>query len=237
MVVDDLEKMIKEDVLSLDIADMYLKIYVADIDWKPHISQLWSNAVNKSRDQNDAKNHVKKAIACTTLAPFYDKTIIPDPPENLLFWLPTWRQFSEKDWLSLYKKVISEDIEIRKNRKKLLSLGIIDPIDYVPMTRQAFNWIYSKAEDANCITNDNKEDLIKKFQNLIRIYGGATICNLFMKHEASVNKIVNWRSGYFFEKEIYKVYSLDQIVKIKNLEISKIDSKYVKKIKTNNKEK
>lgn len=236
MAIDDLEKMITEDTLSVELADMYLKIYVADIDWKPHISKLWSNTSNKIANADDAKAHMKKAIASTTLVSCYDKSIIPDPPENLLFWLPTWRQFNEKDWIALYKKVISEDIQIRKNRKKMLAIGIIDPIDYVPMTRQAFNWIYTKAEESNTINSSNKEDLIKKFQNLIRIYGGATICNLFLKHENNVSKVINWRSGYFIEREIYKAYTLDQLLKIKQLEISKIDSKYVKKI-IKNKEK
>lgn len=234
MIVDDLEKMIKEDVLSVDLADMYLKIYVAEIDWKPHIAKFWSNTSNKIKDVDLAKDHMKKSIACTTLMPYYDKTIIPDTPEKLLFWLPTWQQFEEKDWISLYKKIISEDIQIRKNRKKILSLGIIDSVDYVPMTRQAFNWLYSKAEESEAINEHNKKEVVKKFENLIKIYGGATICNIFAKHEKNISKVLNWRSGYFIEKEIYKVYTFEQIVKIKQLELSKIDSKYIKKV---NKEK
>jgi len=89
MIVDDLEKMIKEDVLSVDVADMYLKIYVADLDWKPHIAKFWSNTTAKIQSVDDAKNHMKKSIACTTLMPYYDKTIIPDPPEKLLKSLKT----------------------------------------------------------------------------------------------------------------------------------------------------
>jgi hypothetical protein len=173
---------------------------------------------------------MKKSIACATLCPYYDKLVVTDPPENLLFLLPTWRQFNEKNWSDLYKKMVSEDIEIRKNRKKMLSYGIIDHIDYVPMTRQAFNWLYSKAEETDSVNTSNKEELIKKFQNLIRIYGGAVICNIFSKHESNVSKVLNWRSGYFIEKEIYKVYTVDQISKIKQLELSKIDQKYIKKI-------
>jgi hypothetical protein len=160
--------------------------------------------------------------------PYYDKSIIPDPPQNLLFWLPSWNQFNEKDWLNLYKKVITSDIEIRKNRKKLLLNGVVDSVDYVPLTRQAFNWLYSKAEDSNAINDSNKKEIINKFQNLVKIYGGAIICNIFAKHETNVSKVPNWRSGYFIEKEIYKVYSMEQIIKIKKTEMSKIDSKYIK---------
>lgn len=233
MIVDDLERVIKDDILSVDVADMYLKIYVSDIDWKPYIANFWNNTKNKMTNEQEAKTHMKKAIACTTLAPIYDKTIIPDPPQNLLFWLPTWRQFSEKDWIDLYKKMVSEDIGIRKNRKKMLSFGIIDSVDYVPMTRQAFNWLYAKAEETNCIDNINKKDIIKKFENLVKIYGGAVICNMFAKHQNHIDKVINWRSGYFIEKEIYKAYTIEQIIKIKRLELSKIDPKFIKQLNKN----
>jgi hypothetical protein len=77
---------------------------------------------------------------------------------------------------------------------------------------------------------DNKENLVNKFSNLVRAYGGAIICNMFVNHKMNIDKILNWRSGYFFEKEIYKVYSVEQIVKIKNSELNKTNSQYVKKI-------
>jgi hypothetical protein len=35
----------------------------------------------------------------------------------------------------------------------------------------------------------------------------------------NIEKVLNWRSGYFIEKEIYKVYSLEQILKIKKAEL------------------
>lgn len=228
MLIEDLEKIVNGDTLPTDVADAYLKIYVSDIDWKVHIGRLWLNTKSKFPDVDQAKLHMKKTIACTTLMPYYDKTIIPDPPQNLLFWIPSWNQFSEKDWLDLYKKMIKSDIDIRKSRKEMLALGVVEAIDYVPLTRQAFNWLYSKAEDTNCITDENKKEVINKFQNLVKIYGGAIICNVFSKHESNITKIPNWRTGYFIEKEIYKIYTIDQIKKIKQTEISKIDSKYIK---------
>jgi len=227
MIIEDLEKVIKEDTLSTEVADMYLKIYVADIDWKPHIAKLWANT-KKIQNEDQRKQHMKKVLACTTLLPYYDKTIIPDNPQNLLFWCSTWNQFNEKDWLSLYKEMVKKDIEIRKSRKKILSFGVVDSVDYLPLTRQAFNWLYGKAEEANCINEENKKDIIKKFQNLVKVYGGAVVCNVFAKHESNVSKVLNWRSGYFIEREIYKVYTLDQISKIKQTELSKIDNKYIK---------
>jgi hypothetical protein len=53
---------------------------------------------------------------------------------------------------------------------------------------------------------------------------------MFVNHKKNVNNVFNWRSGYFFEREIHKVYSLQDILKIKNTEIEKTNSKYIKKI-------
>jgi len=234
MLIEDLQKVVNGESLPTNVADMYLRIYVSDIDWKPHIAKFWANTKNKITEDDSAKMHMRKSIACASLIPIYDKKVIPDPPQNLLFWCPTWSQFNERDWVHMYKKVVEDDIKIRNNRKKLLQYGVVDSIDYLPLTRQAFNWLYTKAEETKVI-GSNKEDLIKKFENLVKKYGGAVICNVFAKHETNISKVLNWRSGYFIEKEIYKIYTPDQISKIKQTEISKIDPKYVKKL-TKNKE-
>jgi hypothetical protein len=62
------------------------------------------------------------------------------------------------------------------------------------------------------------------------VYGGAVICNVFVNYKLNIDKVFNWRSGYFFEKEIHKIYSFDQIEKIKLSEINKINSKHIKLI-------
>ena len=126
--------------------------------------------------------------------------------------------------------MIKKDILIQNNRKNLLGLGVIDPIDYSPLTRQAYNWLYSEAQNAGIINEGNKKEISIKLQNLVRIYGGAVISNIFSNHKSSLNKILNWRSGYFFEKEIHKVYKIDEIIKIKSTELQKLNQKYVKKI-------
>lgn len=230
MSVEELQKIITENTLPTNIADQYLKIYIANIDWKPELANLWKNTKAKAKDEEAAREAIKKTIACAMLLPIHDGTAIPDPPKNLLFWCSSWNQYNEKDWFAEFKKIIQKDIEIKENRNKILSIGVINPIDYSPLTRQAFNWLYAAAEESLCITEDNKEDIIKKFQNLVRIYGGAVICNIFLKHQKSVDKVPNWRSGYFFEKEIYKAYNLQQILKIKSLELSKLNTKYIKKL-------
>jgi len=47
MSILDNVNLVDNSVLSIELADKYLKIYVADIDWKPHIAQLWNNSLKK----------------------------------------------------------------------------------------------------------------------------------------------------------------------------------------------
>lgn len=162
-----------------------------------------------------------------------ERTNIPDPVHLMLFWCPTWNQYKEKDWFSLFKEVVKKDIEIQNNHKILLQLGIIDPIDYSPITRQAYNWLYSHAESTHAINDKTKDLVTKKMQNLIRLYGGAVISNIFTNHTNNIEKIFNWRSGYFFEREIYNVYTFDQIKRIKSKEIEKLNPKYIKILTVN----
>lgn len=230
MSLEELTNVIEKGVLSVDTAQKYLNIYVGESDWPKHINQLWTNLENKNKNLDLSKDEIKKIIACTLLLPTYEKTTIPDPVHLILFWCTSWGQLKERDWFTLFKDVIKKDILIQNNRKNLLDIGVIDPIDYSPLTRQAFNWLYAEAEKNDCITDENRSEIKTKLQNLVRIYGGAVISNIFTNHKNSLNKILNWRSGYFFEREIYNVYSYDQIVKIKNLEIQKLNPKYVKKI-------
>ena len=79
----------------------------------------------------------------------------------------------------------------------------------------------------------NPEDHVtKKLKNLVSIYGGAVISSIFVSHKNAIEKVTNWRSGYFFEKEIYKIYSLDKIMKIKNMEFTKTNTNYIIKYNT-----
>lgn len=222
--------LLENDTLSVDLADRYLKIYVADIDWKPHINQLWNNSMKKNGNETVAKSHVKRAISCATILPLVEKTQIPDPPSNLLFWCTGWKQFEEQDWFSLLKDVVKEDVDIVKKRNQALSLGIVDPIDILPINRQAFNWLYEKVSAEQTLSQDKVEESKKKIANLIRAYGGAIVCYMFMKHQHSVSSVLNWRTGYFFEKKIHSEYSLDQIIKIKKAELAKVNQKYIKNI-------
>lgn len=230
MSLESLSKVIEDKVIPMDVADKYLRLYVADVDWTKFVSDLWGNASKKNLSLEEKKDFMKRSIACTILTPLVNRSAIPDPPQHLLFWVSTWRTFHENDWLELFQAVAKEDLKISQNRNSFIKLGVIDPIDVSPLTRQAFNWLYDAADNAGCINESNKKALINKFSNLVRAYGGAVICNIFVNHKMNIEKVLNWRSGYFFEKEIYKVYSIEQIAKIKTSELNKTNSLYVKKI-------
>lgn len=232
--MQDVVTAIEDNTLPISVAEKYLKLYVADIDWQTHISTLWKNAVNKNQSQDLAKEFVKKAIACAVLLPLVEKTPIPDPPSNLLFWCTGWRQFNERMWFTDLLEIFKEDVQISIDRNKIIQVGVIDPIDISPITRQAFNWLYEKFKasinDHSELTQEQINEAKTKFTNLVKAYGGAIICSMFVNHKNHIDKVLNWRSGYFFEKQLYKVYSVDQIIKIKTAEINKTNQKYVKKI-------
>lgn len=232
----DIIEAVKNGSLSVPLAEKYLRLYVADIDWSVHIANLWKNFSSKFKDEQLAKEQMKKSIACTILLPFVEKTQIPDPPQNLLFWSSTWKQFNEYQWLDLLIEIFKEDINISINRNKLIQLGVVDPVDISPITRQAYNWIYEKVESNIKLSPEFviSVDVKDKITNLVRAYGGAVICNVFINHKLNVDKVLNWRSGYFFEKQIYKVYSIDQMIKIKTAELNKTNSKYIKKVGAKN---
>lgn len=224
--MDDLKDLVENETLSLEVANRYLNLYIADIDWSPHISQLWSNAIKKFRNETVAKDHVKKAIACATILPLVQKISIPEIPSNLLFWCTGWKQFNENDWFQMFKGIVKEDLEIIDKRNKCISLGVISRVDAVPITRQAYNWLYEKCSNET----DFSKDVEEKMKNIVRAYGGAVVCNVFVNHKHHVDQVFNWRSGYFFEKEIHKIYKIDEILKIKTKELSKINSKYIMKV-------
>jgi hypothetical protein len=233
MSIQEVQQAIDNNSLPINVAEKYLKLYVADVSWQDAIATLWKNSINKIQNQEAAKEHVKKAISCATILPLMEKTTIPDPATNLLFWCTGWAQFGKNDWFSLYLDILKEDIKINETRNEIIRLGIIDPIDISPITRQAYNWLYQKAEEIEDMSNIDTSLLNAKLTNLVKAYGGAVICNIFINHKSNVDKVFNWRSGYFFEKQIHKVYSVEQIKKIKLAELAKTSNKYIKTIEIN----
>ena len=215
MFLDQLNTVIRDKALPLDVAEKYLNLYIGEADWKTHISKLWMNLENKNKNSDISKEDIKRAISCTMLLPTMERTNIPDPVHLILFWCPTWNQYKERDWFSLFKETIEKDLEVKNYRKEVIKSGIIDPIDYSPMSRQAFNWLYERAYNSGEITEENKTVVTEKLKNIVRIYGGAVVCSIFINHENFLEKVINWRSGYFFEKQIHRAYTVEKINKIK----------------------
>jgi hypothetical protein len=229
MSIQLMEQLLTTNSLSVELAEKYLTLYLGDAQWQEKISQLWS-VQSKKLGEEKAKEFVKKSVACACLSPVINKSAIPEENHVLLFWVSGWPQFNERDWFSLFKDVVKNDIQVEKNRSIILNEGIFEHIDIPPLTRQAFNWLYEKLEKESFVSEERKNEAVTKMKNLVRIYGGAVICNLFTNYSLNIDKVLNWRSGYFIEKEIHKVYSVEQIIKIKKAEMLKTNSNYIKKV-------
>lgn len=229
MSIQMMDQLIKNNSLSIDVADKYLTLYLGESNWPEKISQLWT-VQSKRHGEEKAKEVVKKCIACACLSPIVNKTAIPEENHVLIFWVAGWPQFNERDWFEMFKEVVKSDLQIEKNRLTIIQSGIFEHIDIPPLTRQAYNWLNDKVNQEKFVNEELKEKSVTKMKNLVRIYGGAVLCNLFTNYSSNVERVLNWKSGYFVEKEIYKVYSLDQIIKIKKSEIQKTNSNYIRKV-------
>jgi hypothetical protein len=126
---------------------------------------------------------------------------------------------------------IAEDEKIEGWRLECQRLGVIYPIVYAPWPRQAYNWLYKASEESGQLNDDNRELIEKRFERLVLTYGGLVVCHIFQKEEHKIKKkILNWRTGYFFEKLIFDIYTIDQVLKIKKQELAKTNPTLVKKI-------
>jgi len=231
MSIQSMTTVVEDGTMPLDVAEKYLSLYIGECDWNSKIAYLWSTQKKKFKDEDSAKEYVKKSVACACLTLIYNKTAIPEDKSSLLFWVGGWPQFNERDWFSIFREIIKKDLEIDQHRKAVIQLGVFDYIDMSPITRQAYNWLYDLLDKEKFDSQEKREEGIQKIKNLVKIYGGAIICNLFTNHQASVDKVLNWKSGYFIEREIYKVYSVDQIIKIKSAEVNKTNKNYIKNFK------
>lgn len=218
----------KKESFGKEEAAKYLSLYLGESDhWVDHIDKVWQNLVKKNRPE-EAKLKLKKILACAIMLPAHDKSKIPDNPENLLYWCSSWQQFNERDWVADLLKTMAYDDKIEQHRYAALGLGVVHPIEYSPITRQAFNWLYTKAEETGSVTDTNRKDIEKRFRNVVLAYGGEVVCNVF--RSSAAKGILNWRTGYFFERAIFKHYSIEQVLRIKSAELKKTNPKLIKTI-------
>ncbi len=212
-------------------AARYLTIYLGEPtvgDWNSHIADLYARNEKKQKDNIAA--FMRNAISCAILAPLYDN-VNTDHPENVLHKVQYWRQINEQDWFEILKRIAAEDMKIMENRAKMLSLGVIEPLAWQTNTRQAYNWLSERAKDSGSMTEDNQDVMRTRLSNVVYAYGGAVVCAVFMKNPDWVKKLTNWKTGYFFEKLIYKVFTPEEMYKLKKAELEKSNEKLVKSVR------
>lgn len=213
---------------------LYLQIYNADIDWDPHLQVLKKRRLNGTQERID---EVVNQVACAILLPSYDKSVISDPPEKLLFTCPKFSQFDSRNWNEELEKIVIKDQKIQQVRKQALSFGVIYPIHYNPRARQALNWLMYEATRSPTTEGVEERVLQEKMEKLVFSYGGAVICNVFNRPEYSkkIHNLLNWRTAYFFERLIHEVYRPEEILKIKEHDIEEVRRSNPKLIKKVNK--
>jgi hypothetical protein len=228
----------KQPQITMAEAKDYLALYLGTADWDAALKRLHSQLLRRHRNKAaDTMAVMHQCIPCAILMPMYEGTKIPEDPTKVLFWASSPSNYEQRNWHSDLLKEIRRDKEIRSNRHLVATLGVIHPIDYSPMTRQAFNWIYGKGLEKGHITDDNKKDVEKKFKNLVSVYGGQVICSLFNRHSRTspvLDNVVNWYSGYFIERLIYEIYDVQTVLKVKKQELEKTNKDLIVKLTDKN---
>lgn len=206
--------------IKRDMAIKYLVTYVAEGE------DEWLEALGSLSSRVHDKDLLRNIIAATILLPAQDRSVIPEIPYNLLFWIRKYDQFKRKDWQKELQKVFAKDDKITDLRSQLVVLGCIDPIEYAPYPRQALRWLVDRSKKSE----DYSKETEKKFRSLVHVYGGVTISNVFKQYDQKLSRLLNWRSHYFFEKTIHSIYDIEQLVRIKKTEIDKTNPTLVKKL-------
>lgn len=209
-----------EVILDDETLIKYLILYRADINWAKQIEKL------RNKYPNNNSSYIEKRVAATILMPALDRSLQKRdfPPESLLFGCSKFDTFDETDWIGHLKKVIIQDRETLALRTQALDLGVISPIEYNPRARQALHWLMDEVHKSETTADSDKLVIKGKMENLVYIYGGAVICNVFEKPEYSkwIKNLMNWRTSYFFERLIHNVYTAEQILKIKCNDVEQI---------------
>jgi hypothetical protein len=228
-----LEQVLEEDKLSIEVMKQYLSLYLGESEeyWQPHLEALYKRLRRNTSKENAAKVF-RTTVCCAILIRAFYRSVPLDSehPETLLFSCGKYHQFKERDWFDDFKKVIKRDLEIQKFRDQVLQLGVIDPIDYQPYCRQAYRWLLEQAEESGSIRPDNKATIEKSMRNIVYRYGGMVVSNVFTRNREVLSKVVNWNTGYFVERMLFNVYTPQQILKIKQDEITDTPPNLVKKI-------
>lgn len=229
----ELRAVVDDGLMDLICMQRYLDLYVGQKNWTEDLTTLYRRIERKykgPKNEDIIKTQMKEMVCCAVLLPAVDRSIHPEPDQMLSrVFQGYYHQFHEKQWFPLFRQVVERDLQIIDWRNDVWGLGVIDRIGDQPFCRQAYNWMYERAESSGDLTPENKEEIVRRFTRIVQIYGGAVISNLFTRHEKSVNRVVNWRTAYFLERVIYEVYTPEQVMKIKKAELDKTSDKLVRK--------
>lgn len=235
--VETLENFTKTNRLSKDLASHYLNIYVSpNVDWTSAINKKYNfiSRKNTHLTPEEIGEKMKTILCATILMPAYYPSVRESlksrEPDYLLHAVDKFDQFGNKQWVEELHKVVTKDIEIQKFRTQIMSIGIISQIEYQPYYRQAFNWLIERAEKNGDVNDNNRENVKTSMRHIVVRYGGMAISNLFSRHTDVVNTIVNWRTGYFIERALFRIYSPEEIKKIKQIELAESPQRLVQKI-------
>lgn len=222
MISYDRSKFVNDGIITKSLAVRYLNTYIGQLDWETHLNRVFKR-LERDYGKELATEKMREIIACTLLLPQIEGLhhIAEADKARLLYTVKSYRQFSERNWSEMLRKIVARDLEIERWRQQALDLGIIDPIDYQPLCREAFNRLYNAAYEAGYITSDTKEYVSNSAKVLVWAYGGTVVTNVFTTNEKALGKVLDWRTGYFFERAIYETYTIDQILKIKKQELNK----------------
>lgn len=195
------------------LGNRYLNIYVAERDWLPDIERVFTRTRGNTQQ-------CQERVSAAILMPLVSKVQIPDPPENLLYMCHKYHQFEGHDWYDMWVKTALKDRKIASFRTKCENVGIIENVDFVPTTRQAYRWLIEESVNAGDLTDQNKTRVEAALLRLVWAYGGVPIVETFNKNSFAIKKeMVNWRTGYFFEKIMHKTFREDQLLIMKKEEL------------------
>lgn len=227
-----LRQVVDDSVLPAAVAQEYLSIYLAPADWISQLQSMWERTRRTGMSDEECRNDIRNSVAFVALLPTHRRDVDIDRqnPESLFHRASRWRECRERDWFSDLQKVIRRDLDILGWRGRLAALGHVDPLQYAPYCRQAYNWLYERANQDKWVTPDTKAEVVEWCENLVHLYGGVCISNIFLRHEDVVDRVVNWRTGYHFERRIFEIYTLEQAEKIKTAELQKTNPTLVKSL-------
>lgn len=216
--------------LDKELALQYLTLFIGNDDWEEHVPSLFAK-YQKNNSKEEALEKFRQHLSYAILLPTIERHLKIDEPRRLLFGANKFDGFEGTDWYEKLRKVVKKDVAIHEVKMKAIGLGIIDPIELSPYTRQAFNWLIDKAKETGALQKDNEADVAKSMRNIVYRYGGMVVSNFFTRHQDKVEKVVNWRTGYFVERSLFLAYpNAETMLKIKQAEINESPSKLIKKI-------